>query len=112
MDLGIIGVLQMIITLIGSKLPWLPAVGSAAIAGMALISLLIELVEVAAALTATTKDDALIAKAKLWKSKIIPILEVLPHANIPIAAGLGKIMALLSKAIPSLKAAIEAWKKN
>lgn len=111
MDMGIIAVLQMVISLIGSKLPWLPVVGSAAIAGMALVSALIELVEILAALTATSKDDELIKKAKALKAKIIPFLEVLPHANIPVAAGLGKIMALLGKLIPSVKAAIEAWKK-
>lgn len=110
--MDIVAILGMIVSVLGSKMPWLPAVGSAAIAGMALISALIELVEILAALTATTKDDELIKKAKAIKAKIIPILEVLPHANIPVAAGLGKIMAFLGKLIPSVKAAIEAWKKN
>jgi len=110
--MDIVAILGMIVSVLGSKMPWLPAVGSAAIAGMALISALIELVEILAALTATTKDDELIKKAKALKAKIIPFLEVLPHANIPVAAGLGKIMAFLGKLIPSVKAAIEAWKKN
>lgn len=105
-------ILKMILALLGSKMPWLPAVGSAALSGMLLVSLLIELLEILTALTATTKDDEKIAKAKALRNKIMPFLELLPHANIPVAAGLGKILALLGKVIPSLKAAIEAWKKN
>jgi hypothetical protein len=110
--MDLIAIAKMVLNILASQLPWLKEAGSAVVAVMLLISPLIELVELVASLTAWKGDDALAAKAKLWKDKIIAVLEIFPHVNIPVAGWLSWLIEKSKKAIPAIKAAVDAWKKS
>lgn len=75
------------------------------------LSVAIEVFEAFVLVTASTKDDETAAKVRLfWNSKVLPVLEILPHVNIPIAPGIAKIMVLLLKAFKAIKAALVSWR--
>lgn len=77
-----------------------------------IVSLLIELLEMAVTLTVSEKDDAFARKVRAVWSKILPILEVFPHVNVPVGAGLAKILKYVGKGIKAAMAAIAAWKQG
>lgn len=76
------------------------------------VTLLIELMELIVSITVSKKDDAFAAKVKLYWSKILPIFEILPHANVPIAAGAKKLVEYLGKAVLAIRSAIESLKSQ
>lgn len=102
--------LQVIATLLVAKLPVLASIGSNALAICLAAGLLIELAEVAAAMTASGKDDAAVAKIKTIKNKVIAVLELFPHANIPVAPVIIKVTAIVAKVAKAAMAAIKAIK--
>lgn len=103
--------LSMIASFLVAKFPLLAQYGAQAIAVCMLVGLLIEGVEVVAALTASKKDDEAVAKIKSVKDKVIGVLEVIPHANIPVAPVILKLMAAVGKGVKVLKAAVGAFKE-
>lgn len=87
-----------------SKLPWLPEVVGYIIVSMVIVSPLIELLEAAAKLTEkTTKDDEVVAKIKSIRDKVLPVLEALPHVNIPVVAIVAKIAEWIKKVTAVIK---------
>lgn len=76
------------------------------------VGLIIECVELIAAMTASKKDDEAVAKIKAIKDKVIAVLEVIPHANIPVAAGILKMLEWIRKGAAVLKAVLSALKNK
>jgi hypothetical protein len=77
------------------------------------VSLVIELLEAAVMLTASTEDDVFAAKVKAFHAtKIQPMLELLPHVNVPIAPAIVMAVKFASKGIKAALAAIGAWKSE
>jgi hypothetical protein len=113
MNMGqILDFLKPFAAFLAQKVPVLSAIAANGLAGLIAVGLLIEVVEVIASLTATSKDDALVAKAKALRDKIVPILEIFPHMNIPVAAGLGKFANVLKKVLGGLKGLIKGVKDS
>lgn len=102
--------LAMVAQFLIAKFPMLAAYGANALAVCMGVGLLIEGAEVVAALTASKKDDAAVAKIKAIKDKVIAVLEIIPHANIPVAPVILKVLAAVGKGVSVLKAAIGAFK--
>jgi hypothetical protein len=83
------------------------------IALIPLVSIAIELLEAAVLLTASTKDDEAAARIKAaWRGKVLPVLEMLPHINVPIAPAVARLLGLAVRGIKSLLAGIGAWKQG
>lgn len=75
------------------------------------MTILIELAETVVILTASTKDDQAVASIKTFWGKFLKFLEVIPHANIPIAPSLAKVLLYFTKGGAAAKAALDAWNK-
>ncbi len=75
-----------------------------------LVSILIEVLEAVVALTPSTKDDDFAAKVKAaWAKYGLPVLELLPHANIPLAPLAIKILDYAKRGAAALLAGIKAF---
>lgn len=94
---------EWLLPIVVSKLPWLPEAVGYIILSMVIISPLIELLEGISKLTASTKDDELAAKVKSIRDKVLPILEALPHVNIPVATWMSKAVEWIKKIVEVLK---------
>lgn len=94
---------KWLLPILANKLPWLPEAAGYIVVSMVLVSPLIELIEAVTKLTASTADDAVAAKIKSIRDKILPILEILPHANIPVAAWMETAVTWIKKAIAALQ---------
>ena len=81
-------------TIIGTLIVW----------GIPVVSLLIEILEFAVALTPSKKDDEVVIKVRARWEKILPWLELLPHVNIPLSATALKALSLIKKIAAFLKA--------
>jgi len=92
-----------LLPILANKLPWLPEVTGYVIVSMVIVSPLIELIEAITKLTASTADDAVAAKIKSIRDKVLPVLEVLPHVNIPVAAWVSKAAEWIKKLVEVLK---------
>ena len=88
------------------------ALGYVVLFGIPLVSILIELMDFIVALSVSKADDAVAAKIDAAWAKILPILEVLPHANIPISATLQMILSYSAKGLAALKGAVQGWNQN
>ena len=97
---------------LAGKIPMLGTIGASGIAICMVVGILIEIVEAVAKLTPTPKDDEAAAKIKKVKDGIIAVLEVIPHANIPIASGLEKAIKLGAKLASAVKGAIQGWMQS
>ena len=98
-------IIQMIVQLIGQKFPILLTLTGYILASLVVVSPLIELVELVAKLTPSPKDDEAVSKVKVVAQKIIPVLEALPHVNLPVA----KWLVVGAKLIRKGAAALKAW---
>lgn len=94
---------EWLLPIIVGKLPWIPEVVGYVIVSMVIVSPLIELLEAVSKLTASTKDDELAAKVKSIRDKVLPILEALPHVNIPVATWMAKAVEWIKKIVEVLK---------
>lgn len=94
---------KWLLPIILNKLPWIPEVVGYVIVSMVIVSPLIELVEAIAKLTASKADDELAAKIKSIRDKVLPILEALPHVNIPVATWMSKAVEWIKKIVEVLK---------
>jgi hypothetical protein len=102
--------LKPIFEFIVMKFPVAGVVVANAFAISVAVSVLIEIVELIALWTPTKKDDEALAKAKPIKDKVIAVLELFPHVNIPAAAIIVKIAEVLKKVLKIGKAASDAAK--
>lgn len=75
------------------------------------VTLLIEVAQAVVTITISSKDDVLVAKVKAAWDKILPVLEVLPHVNLPIAPGIVKIVQLAMKVLNGALAFLQGFKK-
>jgi hypothetical protein len=71
-----------------------------------IVSVLIELFELVASVTASKSDDATAAKIKAFWAKVLPVMEMLPHVNLPIAAAALKAVDMVKKVAEVLKSII------
>jgi hypothetical protein len=94
---------KWLLPILANKLPWLPEAMGYVVVSMVIVSPLIELVEAVTKLTASTADDELAAKIKSIRDKVLPILEVLPHANIPVAAWIATAADWIKRALAAIK---------
>lgn len=101
--------LKMILPFL-SNIKFLGELTAHALALLVGMGLIIECVELIAAMTASKKDDAAVAKIKAIKDKVIAVLEIIPHANIPVASGILKLLAWIRKGAAVLKAMLLAMK--
>lgn len=104
---GLVLLAQMVI----DKFPIIGVIGAYGVVLVTGIGVLIEIVEVVAKLTPSQKDDEAIEKAKALKKKVIGVLELLPHVNIPIAPVVLKVIEVLKKIAKGAKAATEKEEK-
>lgn len=88
-----------------AKFPVLSVIGANTLAIMLTANLLIEGLEAVAKLTPTAKDDDFLAKAKEYAAKAIPFVELIPHVNIPLTAGVIKATEIIKKIAGGLKGA-------
>jgi hypothetical protein len=104
--------IQMIAAVLVAKLPVLGEIGANALAICLAMNLVIELAEALVALTASVADDAVVAKVKALRNKVLPILEIIPHTNVPVAAGIEKAIRLVAKVVKIAMAALKAAKEE
>ncbi|OPZ24608.1 MAG: hypothetical protein BWZ03_00083 [bacterium ADurb.BinA186] len=93
----------------------LPVIGIITANGVVLVTgvgVLIEIVEVIAKLTPSQKDDEIVSKAKKIRDKVVPILELIPHVNLPVAPVILKAISLLGKFLKFIKGGSEALEKK
>lgn len=62
-----------------------------------IVSVLIEVLEAVVLITASKSDDAFAAKVKAMWAKVLPVMEMLPHVNVPVAAAAVKVVAMVVK---------------
>lgn len=107
-----IEIIKSILAVVAAQVPWLASSGAMVAGVILLVSPLIEVVELIASMTASTKDDEIAASIHAWKGKIVGILEVLPHVNLPVAAWITVCLSFLKRAVPAAKSAIAAWRAS
>lgn len=73
------------------------------------VSILIEVAEGIAAFTETKSDDEAVAKIKSGWAKVVPILELLPHVNLPLAPAVTKILFYAKKFAKAVAGALKGW---
>lgn len=76
-----------------------------------IVSVIIEMIEFVVSFTASKSDDEFAAKLKAGWAKVMPILELLPHANIPLSPIMIKVVMYVMKSTSALKGAIQGWLK-
>jgi len=102
--------LTTIIGMLGQKYATVGTIlGYIVLVGIPIMTVLIDVMDTIVKATASSKDDELAAKIDAIWAKVLPFLEVLPHMNLPISAGVMKVVNLVLKIINSVKAAIVAW---
>jgi hypothetical protein len=69
------------------KYPVFANIGAYSIVLMGGVMALIEACEGVVLLTESKKDDEILGKVKMVAKKMIPVLEMLPHVNLPLAQG-------------------------
>jgi hypothetical protein len=109
--MDILAFLKPVVDLLASKFDLIKDIGAYGMAFAIAWGLLIEIFEIVVAFTATKADDEFAAKMAAIRAKILPFLEILPHTNIPVAAFLTKLIAILSKTLKIGKAASDAAKE-
>ena len=77
-----------------------------------LVSMLIEVVEIIAALTPSTSDDEAAKRMRAKYDGVIKALEFLPHVNLPVAPVLLHVLAVAKKVLGALRGAISGYKAN
>lgn len=95
-----------------SKVPVLGTIAANGVGAMIAVGLIAEIVEIVAAITATKKDDVVAAKIKAVKDKVLAVLEIFPHVNLPVAAILIAAIKALGKAKDIIAAIIAAVKNK
>lgn len=78
-----------------------------------IVTVLIEAAEALVILSASNKDDQAVARVKaVWTGKVLPILELLPHVNLPVAPFAAQLVIYIRKGANAAKAAIQAWRQG
>lgn len=108
--MDVLDLIKPFAALLVAKLPILGVIAANGVAAMVAVGLLIEIVEAVAAVTANKKDDAVAAKIKVIKDKVLMVLEIIPHMNIPVVAAIVSASKALAKALAIVKAMIAAAK--
>lgn len=75
------------------------------------VSILIECLEAVVTLTESTEDDEFAHKVKTAWGKVLPVLEALPHVNLPIAPVIVKIVTMMVKIAKGVIGFIKAFKE-
>lgn len=104
--MDVLEILKPFAAILVAKLPLFGVIAANGIAAMIAVGLLCEVVEVIAAATATKKDDEAVAKIKAIKDKVLVVLEVLPHVNVPVVGAFKVISKFLGKALAVVKAIV------
>jgi hypothetical protein len=98
---------QIVVSLINSMAAQNPDIGMITgylvLVVLPIMSVLIEVLEAAVKLTESKADDEFAAKVKAVWSKVSPILEVLPHINLPLAPAIVKMVELVLSVLGFLK---------
>jgi hypothetical protein len=103
-------ILQPLLAMLGAKFGILGIIGAYGIAFVPVMTILIELLQFIVSLTASKTDDELAAKiVTVWQTYVLPVLEVFPHANIPLSATMLKVMDYMMRAVSAIKGAISGW---
>jgi hypothetical protein len=106
----ILSFLKPIAEIIAMKVPALSMYSAQGIAALIAVGLLVEIFELIASYTASKADDELAVKIKKIREKVLAVLEIIPHANIPVASFIMKATKFLAKVLKIGKAASDAAK--
>lgn len=107
---SILEFLKPLAAFIVAKVPVLGVIAANGVAAMIAVGLFAEIVEVVALLTASKKDDEIAAKIKKVKDKVLVVLEMLPHVNVPVVGFILGASKFLGKALEIIKAIVSAIK--
>ena len=111
--------IQSIMAVIGPILTFLTSqygdlgtiLGYAVLVVAPIVTVLIELMELVVSLTPSTKDDVVVEKLKAgWFQYGLPVLELMPHANIPIAATTLKVIDYTQRGGKAVIAGVKAFR--
>lgn len=77
--------------------------------GIPVMSVLIEVLDAAVKLIGNASEQAFAGKVDAVWAKVMPVLEVLPHVNLPLSPVIVKVLSMAGKVAAAAIGAIKGW---
>jgi hypothetical protein len=107
---AIMAILTPIITAMEAKWGVVGTIlGYTVVVGLPVMSSLMALMETVMGVVNSTASAATAAKIEAIYNAVLPYLEVLPHANIPLSPVVSSIISVSGKVVSAIQGAISGW---